>query len=237
MSWGTAAKVHGDSRFCTLACAILFRRTAADVTYNPPMPSLGQQIWKAYKLLHWVMLVALVLVVAIALRRPVPVTLPPDPADIKENAKSLEQKLQRLETQHQNGEPNAEVRLDGDEVNSFIAENVRSLPSSAVEESGAPAIKPATVAFAGDEVIAQTSVHRYGQDIVVTVRGRLGSRDGYLTFAPTGFKIGDLSIPVSLVDSQLQQKLDEPENREKLKLPAFVGDLRVENGQLVIAEK
>jgi hypothetical protein len=36
---------------------------------------------------------------------------------------------------------------------------------------------------------------------------------------------------------QLQSKLREPENREKMKLPSYVADLRVENGQLVILEK
>jgi len=50
-------------------------------------------------------------------------------------------------------------------------------------------------------------------------------------------KIGDLPVPVSLVRLQLQSKLREPENREKMKLPSYVADLRVENGQLVVLEK
>ena len=67
--------------------------------------------------------------------------------------------------------------------------------------------------------------------------GKLGAKDGYVTFDPTEFKIGSLSVPVSLVNERLQQKLAEPENHDKLKLPAFISDLRVENGQLKIKEK
>jgi hypothetical protein len=61
--------------------------------------------------------------------------------------------------------------------------------------------------------------------------------EGYLTFDLAEMKIGDLPVPVSLVRLQLQSKLREPENREKMKLPSYVADLRVENGQLVILEK
>jgi hypothetical protein len=38
-----------------------------------------------------------------------------------------------------------------------------------------------------------------------------------------------------MVNDKLQQKLLE--QRDRLKLPDFVGDLRVQNGELVITEK
>ncbi len=63
----------------------------------------------------------------------------------------------------------------------------------------------------------------------------MGAKDGYATFDPTEFKVGDLSVPVSLVNDQLQKRLQE--QRDRLKLPDFVGDLRVEKGELVIREK
>ena len=52
---------------------------------------------------------------------------------------------------------------------------------------------------------------------------------------PTEFKIGELSIPVSLVNSALQKKLAE--QREQLKLPEGIAGLRIENGELVITQK
>ncbi|HEU5337412.1 MAG TPA: hypothetical protein VFU27_15705 [Terriglobales bacterium] len=45
-----------------------------------------------------------------------------------------------------------------------------------------------------------------------------------------------MSVPVSLVNPALQRKLADPENRDKLKLPDFVKEVRVENGELVISQ-
>jgi hypothetical protein len=71
--------------------------------------------------------------------------------------------------------------------------------------------------------------------VYVTVSGHLGAKDGYATFDPTEFKVGDLNVPVSLVNDALQKKMLE--QRDRLKLPDFVSDLKVENGELVVAKK
>ena len=47
--------------------------------------------------------------------------------------------------------------------------------------------------------------------------------------------MGEMSIPVSLVNSSLQKKLAE--QRDQLKLPDGIAGLRVENGELVIMQK
>jgi hypothetical protein len=69
----------------------------------------------------------------------------------------------------------------------------------------------------------------------VTLAGHLASQDGYVTFDPTEFKVGEFNIPISLVNSALQKKLAE--QREQLKLPAGIASLRVENGELVITQR
>ena len=99
------------------------------------------------------------------------------------------------------------------------------------------AVKPAQVFFAGDHVTGQFVSNVHGKDVYLTVSGKLRVVDGYLTFDLSEMKIGDLPVPVSLVKMQLQSKLREPINREKMKLPSYVADLRVENGQLVVLEK
>ena len=103
-------------------------------------------------------------------------------------------------------------------------------------------VGPGEVEVKGYQVILQGDIARgqfltqvAGKDIYVTLAGHLGSQDGYVTFDPTEFKVGDLSIPVSLVNSALQKKLAE--QREQLKLPEGVASLRVENGELVITQK
>jgi hypothetical protein len=45
----------------------------------------------------------------------------------------------------------------------------------------------------------------------------MGEKDGYATFDPTEFKVGDMEVPVSMVNPLLQRKMAE--ERDRLKLP------------------
>jgi hypothetical protein len=112
-----------------------------------------------------------------------------------------------------------------------------SVPASAdaVIGEGEPQVKDYKVNFDGDVARGQFVTQIGGKDVYVTLAGHLGSKDGYATFDPTEFKVGDLSIPVSMVSSALQQKLSE--QRDRLKLPDDVGNIKVENGQLVATQK
>src|ERR1700688_144457 len=98
-----------------------------------------------------------------------------------------------------------------------------------------PPIKEQQVSFDGDVVHGQFLTVIAGKDVWVTVSGHLASKDGYATFEPTEFKVGGLSVPVSLVNPALQKKLAE--QRDRLKLPDYVGDMKVQNGELVMQQK
>jgi hypothetical protein len=91
--------------------------------------------------------------------------------------------------------------------------------------------------FVDDEATGQFIVHQYGKDIYITLSGHLSAKDGYANIELTNAKIGNLSVPVSMINPRLQAKLAEPDQHEKLKLPDFIADMRVENGKLVIVEK
>jgi hypothetical protein len=112
-----------------------------------------------------------------------------------------------------------------------------TVPSSAdvAIGEGEPEVKDYKVNFEGDVARGQFVTQIGGKDVYVTLAGHLGSKDGYATFDPTEFKVGDLSIPVSMVSGALQKKLGE--QRDRLKLPDDVGSVRVENGQLVATQK
>jgi uncharacterized protein YpmS len=196
---------------------------------------------KIYKIARWIVLVALVLVVIFALKKPDPPAPPLAPEAVKEQAKQFESKLQQIETAQQQGttaDPEA-MTFTSTEVNAFIQDATERAKADASRSGAAQEneVKNTQVAFTGDEVITQAVTERYGRDVYVTVRGRLAVENGYLRFEPTGFKVGDLSVPVSLVDPSLQKKLHDPETREKLKLPDFIREIRVENGQLKIVPK
>ncbi len=91
------------------------------------------------------------------------------------------------------------------------------------------------MSFDGDVAHGQFLTQIAGKDVWVTLSGHLGSKDGYATFDPTEFKVGDLNVPVSLVNDALQKKLNE--QRDRLKLPDNVGGMKVENGELVMTQK
>lgn len=199
---------------------------------------------KIYRTVRWVVLVGLIAAVFLLLKKPDPVAKPQDAVTMATNIQSYQTKLQQLEQAKERGQSQAEVHLSAGEISAAISQ-VGAIPAPAIE-TPAPAPGGATaeqqpkvtdyqVSFEGDVARGQFLTEVAGKQLYVTIGGHLGARDGYATFDPTEFKVGDLSVPVSLVNDQLQRRLQE--QRDRLKLPAFVGDLRVENGELVIKEK
>jgi hypothetical protein len=135
----------------------------------------------------------------------------------------------------------SQVRITSDEVTAALAQAAGAIPAAAGQlapgsDIGAmPNILDQQVSFDGDVVHGQFLVNIAGKNVWITVSGHMGSKDGYATFEPTEFKVGDLSIPVSLVNPALQQRLSE--QRDRLKLPDSVDGIKVQNGQLVLTQK
>ncbi len=100
---------------------------------------------------------------------------------------------------------------------------------------GDPDVKDYQLSFEGDVAKGQFLTTIGGKPVWVTLAGHLASKDGYATFDPTEFKVGDLDVPVSLVNDALQKKLSE--QKDKLKLPDNVGGFKVENGEMVLTQR
>jgi hypothetical protein len=212
-------------------------------------------------------LVASVVAIVLVLKKPTPVAQPKTPAAIAASAQSFGQKMEQFEQTTQQSSPaytasyqttpsqtqqtvatpqsKAEVHLTSDEVGAALAQAVGAAGAGAAGTGelapdfnlggGAPTIKDQQVSFEGDTVHGQFLTEIAGKDVWVTVSGHLSSKDGYATFEPTEFKVGDLNVPVSLVNPALQKKLAE--QRDRMKLPENVGDLKVQNGELVMQQK
>ncbi len=191
---------------------------------------------------------ALVLV----LRKPQPVAPPLPPAAIAANAQSYQKKIEQLEQPKSPGQ-SVEVRLNAQEVNAAIAQAAGALSGGTVNPpsspagssgngrdltadlgSGEPDIKDYRVNFEGDVAKGQFLTRVAGKDVWVTLEGHLSSKDGYATLEPTKIKVGDLEIPVSLINDQLQKRLME--QRDRLKLPESVSGIKVENGEVVLSK-
>jgi hypothetical protein len=193
-------------------------------------------------------LVSLVLV----LRRPAAL-MPVVPAAVTAaNAQSFQSKVEQLEQPKGPDAGATEVRLNSGEVAAALAQAAGGLPSAAdshpvtsvagggsnavAEFPGAvPNIRDYQVSMDGDIVRGQFLTQIAGKDVYLTLAGHLGSKDGYATFDATEVKVGDLAVPASMINGVLQKKLAE--QREQLKLPNNVKDIRVENGELVLVEK
>jgi hypothetical protein len=200
-------------------------------------------------------LTASVAALVLVLKRPQPVAPVLAAPAVAANAQSFQNKIEQLEQARAQGQSGAEVRLNAQEVAAAIAQASGALSSPPAGEAGSatggapsssgslagdlgagePSVKDYQVNFEGDVAKGQFLTHIAGKDVWVTLEGHLGSKDGYATFDPTKIKIGDLEVPVSLVNDQLQKRLAE--QRDRLKLPENVGGLRVENGEVVVSNK
>jgi hypothetical protein len=214
-------------------------------------PKPGISAWKIFR---WCFLAVLLVVLVLLLKKPSPVAAPMTPTEAKEKAGEFQAQISELETSHNRGEP-AEARFTADQVNAAFRQSAaeQAAPAAPSPASGTqahaaaqapppapeplPEVRTVQIAFQGDHLTGQFASNVYGKDVYLTVSGKIGVKDGYATFEFTEAKIDSLPVPVSLLNPRLQEKLQEPENREKLKLPNYVADLRVENGQLVIVEK
>lgn len=168
-------------------------------------------------------------------------------------AARAEQKFEDAEQAVANGQP-ATVRVDETELNSYL--------SSRLEVAGRKAPKPATpadqpgdsddkaptaqdveqmrsnvrdfkVQLVDDRVKAYVLFDVHGKDMTLQLEGRLSAQNGYLNFEPVSGQIGSFPIPQSALESAMRRLRESPENREKLRLPPQIADLRIENGEVV----
>ncbi len=211
---------------------------------------------KLQRIISFATLAISVVTLVLVLRRPAPLAPAAAPAVAAANVQSFQEKVNQLAQPKTPGEGEGEVRINSDELSAALAQAAGALPaatptpakgatntpsssspaSPAMEFPGAVTnIKDYQVSMDGDVVRGQFLTQIAGKDVYLTLAGHLGSKDGYATFDATEVKVGDLSVPVSLVNEVLQKKLAE--QRDQLKLPDNVKDIKVENGELVFVEK
>jgi hypothetical protein len=204
--------------------------------------------WKIDRIISVATLATSVIALFLVLKKPAPVAQPQPASAAVANAQSFQEKVQQLDQPKEAGQPPAEVRLSSNEVSAALAQAAGQIPMAAASQAlsglptpdaamapGQPEVKDYQVSFDGDVAHGQFLTQIAGKDVWVTLSGHLGSKDGYATFDPTEFKVGDLNVPVSLVNDALQKKLNE--QRDRLKLPDNVGGMKVENGELVMTQK
>jgi hypothetical protein len=183
---------------------------------------------------------------------------PPVIATSSQAAVRVEQKVEAVEQAVASGQ-SATLRLDQTELNSYLASRLDISPAAAATpppttatpadpNSGLPApsgtsteqvaqvrssVRDVKVELIEDRVRAYVVFDFHGKDMTLQLEGRLAATNGYLRFEPVSGQLGSLPIPQSTLHTAVEKMMDSPENREKLKLPAEISGLRIENGELL----
>jgi hypothetical protein len=207
-------------------------------------------LWKViFRLLRWSTYAVVVVTLILALHK-----TPPPPVETSPQAAArAEQKFEDAQRAVANGQ-SATVRVDETELNSYLSSHLElsgkemAKPAAQAEQPGnsdgaAPTaqdveqmrsnVRDFKIQLEDDLVKAYVLFDVHGKDMTLQLEGRLGAQNGYLNFQPVSGQIGSLPIPQSALESAVRRLRESPENREKLKLPPQIADLRIENGEVV----
>jgi hypothetical protein len=77
----------------------------------------------------------------------------------------------------------------------------------------------------------------HGKDISLELDGHLSSENGFVKFEPVSGKLGSLPLPQSTLNAAVEKMMASPENRDKLRLPPDISDIKIVDGQAVIQYK
>jgi hypothetical protein len=99
------------------------------------------------------------------------------------------------------------------------------------------AVKDVKVDMVGDLVKAYVIFDFHGKDISLELDGHLSSENGMVKFDPVSGKLGSLPLPQSTLNAAVEKMMASPENRDKLRLPADISDIKIVDGQAVIQYK
>ena len=212
--------------------------------------SNAQSAWKRiFRIIRWSTYTFALVVLVLLLHKAPPPLVETSP----QAAARAEEKFEQVEKAVASGQP-ATLRMDETELNSYLAthlalaDNGAPKPASKGGAQGAPNssaptpqeveqmrsnVRDVKVQLIEDRVKAYVLFDVHGKDMTLQLEGRLGAQNGYLHFEPLSGQIGSLPIPQSTLESAVQRLMDSPENREKLKLPAEISDLRIQNGEVV----
>jgi hypothetical protein len=205
------------------------------------------------RIVRWTVYACVLIVLILLLHK----SAPPAVSATPEAAARVEQKFQDVQQAVAQGQP-ATLRMDETELNSYLASHLdlagRKAPDGAANATpaGAPGgtpnpeqpttddveqmrsnVKDVKVQLVDDRVRAYVVFDVHGKDMTLQLEGKLGADNGFLRFEPVSGQIGALPIPQATLEAAVRKMMESPENREKLKLPSDISDLKIENGEVV----
>jgi len=239
--------------------------TSPAPTANVPAAPRKTSTWKwIFRVLRWSTYAVVLITLVLALHKSAPPLVDTNPqaaARAEEKFQQVERDLAsnqpatlRLDETELNSYLASHLVLEGAAPSANAAATPGgSIPDSApgsaprAAPSGAPSaadveqmrsnVRDVKVQLVEDRVRAYVVFDMHGKDMTLQLEGRLGAANGFLRFEPVSGQIGALPIPQSALESAVQRLMDSPENRDKLRLPAEISTLRIENGEIVVTYK
>jgi hypothetical protein len=207
-----------------------------------------------FRIVRWAVYACVLIVLILLLHK----SAPPAVSTTPEAAARAEQKFQDAQQAVAQGQP-ATLRMDETELNSYLVSHLvlpgNKPPAAAGTNaaasdtpSGTPNadqptmddveqmrsnVKDVKVQLIDDRVRAYVVFDVHGKEMTLQLEGKLGADNGFLRFEPVKGQIGALPIPQATLEAAVRRMMESPENREKLKLPSDISDLKIENGEVV----
>ncbi len=127
------------------------------------------------------------------------------------------------------------------------AANAQEVASTAGEDSvssedleGQPAgskIRDVKIELLLDSLRAYVLFDFHGKDLSLELEGNLSVRNGYLHLEPRAGKLGSLPLLSVALENAAQKIFESPENREKLRLPPNIQEVRIVAGNLIVSPR
>ncbi len=209
-----------------------------------------------FRIVRWTVYACALIVLILLLHKPAPPVVSTTP----EAAARAEQKFQDVQQAVAQGQP-ATLHMSETELNSYLASHLvlpaanasapSAVPNATPTSSGADGalnaeqptmddveqmrsnVKDVKVQLVDDHVRAYVVFDVHGKDMTLQLVGKLGADNGFLRFEPVSGQIGSLPIPQAVLEAAVRKMMESPENREKLKLPSDISNLKIENGEVV----
>ncbi|HMD06814.1 MAG TPA: hypothetical protein VKH63_04720 [Candidatus Acidoferrum sp.] len=218
-------------------------------------PSKTSTLVLIFRIVRWTVYACALIVLILLLHKPAPPVVSTTP----EAAARAEQKFQDVQQAVAQGQP-ATLHMSETELNSYLASHLvlpaananvpNGTPNASPSEPGLGApngdqptmddveqmrsnVKDVKVQLVDDHVRAYVVFDVHGKDVTLQLVGKLGADNGFLKFEPVSGQIGSLPIPQATLEAAVRKMMESPENREKLKLPSDISNLKIENGEVV----
>jgi hypothetical protein len=199
-----------------------------------------------FRVVRWTTYACALILLVLLFHKPTPPSVVATP----EAAVRVEQKFQDAQQAVDQGQA-ATLRMNETELNSYLASHLDFADDAAAGSGDADAttneeqrtadrveqmrsnVRDVKVQLVDDMVKAYVVFDVHGRDMTLRLQGKLGEDNGFLKFDPVSGQIGALPIPQATLEAAVRKLMESPENREKLKLPDDISDLKIENGEVV----